>query len=279
MKLIRTSILIYAIVACTLAGTALPTDAARATIHIKGSDTVLPVASAWAEAYMKERPEVTISVTGGGTGVGIASLINGSCHIANASRAAKPKEIAQARDRNIILKATTVAKDGIAIIVNPSNPLDNLSIKQLNKLYTDARSWKEVGGLDVKVVAIGRDSSSGTYAFFQEVVLKGKPYRRDMLSLPSNVVICETVAQDEGAVGYVGLAFAKKYAAMRKVKVVAVSGVVASDETVRSGKYPLWRPLYCYTNGKPSGVIGDFLKFATSEQGQAIVCKVGYVPR
>jgi len=255
----------------------MPVAAAGGRVVIKGSDTVLPLSSAWAEAYMQKHPNVMISVTGGGSGVGFASLINGSCDIANASRAAKAKEISQGRDRNIKLKAITVAKDGIAVIVNPRNSIDSMSISQLSKLYSGAHSWKEIGGANTKVVTAGRDSSSGTYVFFQDAVLQGKRYRADMLTLPSNAAICQAVSQDEGAVGYVGLAFAKEFAAKHKVKIVSIGGVVPSEKTVSNGKYPLWRPLYCYTDGKCTGAVADYLKFALSSEGQKIVEKVGYV--
>jgi phosphate transport system substrate-binding protein len=265
--------------AMLIAGLALPATAVGGMVKIKGSDTVLPLASAWAEAYMKDHSNMTIAVTGGGSGVGFASLINGACDIADASRAAQPKEISQARDRNIALKATTVAKDGITMIVNPKNPIKGLTVAQVAKLYSGATTWKEVGGENMKVVAAGRYSSSGTYVFFQDTVLQGRRYRPDMLTLPSNNAICQSVSQDEGAIGYVGLAFADEFAAKHKVKIVPIAGVMPSNETVRNGKYPLWRPLYCYTNGRPGGVIGDYLKFVTGREGQAIVSKVGYVPR
>lgn len=269
-------ILSTTLAAVAVAGVAVPVLAAG-MVKIKGSDTILPLASAWAEAYMKDHPNAMISVTGGGSGVGLASIINEACDIADASRAAKPKEFSQARDRNVVLKATTVAKDGIAVIVNPKNPISAVTMGQLAKIYSGAQTWKQIGGSSAKVVATGRDSSSGTYVFFQDMVLGGKRYRNDMLTMPSNNAICQTVSQDEGAVGYVGLAYAKEFAAKHKVKIVTVNGILASDETVHSGKYPLWRPLYCYTNGRPGGVIGDYLKFCTSAEGQKIVEKVGYV--
>ena len=262
-----------------IAGSALPSFAAQGMVKIKGSDTILPLASAWAEAYMNKHPNAMISVTGGGSGVGLAALINGTCDIADASRAAKPKEISQGRDRNVVLKATTVAKDGISIIVNPKNPIKGLTIKQLAKLYIGAQSWSEVGGDKEKVIATGRDSSSGTYGFFQEAVLGGKRFRNDTLSLPSNNAICQAVSQDEGAIGYVGIAFAEEYAAKHKVKIITINGIAPSEETVANGKYPLWRPLYCYTNGRPGGVIGDYLKFVVSSEGQKIVKKLGYIAR
>lgn len=262
-----------------VAGFALPAAARGGMVTIKGSDTILPLASAWAEAYMKKHPDAMISVTGGGSGVGLAALINGSCDVADASRAASAKEIGQGRDRNVALKATTVAKDGVAVIVNADNPIKGLSIAELGKLYAGATTWKEVGGSRAKVVTIGRDSSSGTYVFFQQTVLGGRRYRSDMISLPSNEAICQSVSQDEGAIGYVGLAFAKSFAAKHKVKLVPINGVMVSDATVSNGSYPLWRPLYCYTNGRPGGTIGDYLKFVTGAEGQSIVEKVGYVAR
>lgn len=262
-----------------ISGFALPVLASGGMIKIKGSDTVLPLASAWAEAYMKKHTNAMISVTGGGSGVGIACLINGNCDIANASREVKPKEVTQARDRNVSMKATTVAKDGVAIIVNPHNPIKGLSMKELAKVYTSADSWKEVGGESERIVAIGRDSSSGTYVFFQDTVLKGRRFRPETITLPSNNAICQAVSQDKGAIGYVGLAFAKEFVEKHKVKIIAVNGVAASDETVANEKYSLWRPLYCYTNGRPGGLIGDYLKFVISPEGQRIVEKMGYVAR
>ncbi len=265
--------------AVAIASFAIPAFSAGGMVRIKGSDTILPLAAAWAETYMKTHPNAMISVNGGGSGVGIAALINGSCDIADASREVKPKEISQARDRNVSMRATTVAKDGVAIIVNPANPIKALSISDLAKLYTNADSWKAVGGENMKVVAAGRDSSSGTYVFFQDTVLKTKRFRPETITLPSNSAICQTVAQDKGAIGYVGLAFAKEFVAKHKVKIIPINGVAASDATVANGKYPLWRPLYCYTNGKPGGVVGDYLKFVISPEGQKIVERVGYVVR
>jgi phosphate transport system substrate-binding protein len=269
-----------AAVATLASGLVSPLAAASSgMVRVKGSDTVLPLASAWAEAYMKDRPNAMISVNGGGSGVGLAALINGTTDIADASRSVSAKEIGQGRDRNVTIKATTIAKDGIAVIVNPKNPIKGLSMAQLGKLYSGANTWREVGGENMKVVAGGRDSSSGTYVFFQGVVLSGRRYRNDMLTLPSNNAIGQLVSQDQGAIGYVGLAYAKEFVAKHKVRIVPINGVMASDETVASGKYPLWRPLYMYTNGRPAGAVGDFIKFAVSPAGQSIVEKVGYVKR
>lgn len=258
-------------------------QAASGRLTIKGSDTVLPLAQRWAESFMMQNRGAIIAVSGGGTGVGFAALSSGSCDIADASRTAKDKEIETGRTRNITLVNTAVAKDGIAVIVNPKNPIKELSMAELKSLYLGARNWKEVGGPDMQVIACGRDSSSGTYGFFQDVVLGGRNYRSDMITQPSNNGICQMIAQDRTAVGYVGLAYAKKFASQGKIRIVAISkgkgaAVPATDETVASGKYPLWRYLYCYTAGKPRGLARDYLNFVTSNEGQKIVEQVGYVP-
>lgn len=258
-------------------------QAASGRLMIKGSDTVLPLAQRWAEVFMQSNRGAIIAVSGGGTGVGLSALAAGSCDIADASREAKSAEIDTARQRNRTLNATAVAKDGIAVIVNPKNPVKELTMGELKALYLGARSWKQVGGPDAPVVATGRDSSSGTYGFFQDAVLGGRNYRSDMITLPSNNSICQTVAQDKTAVGYVGLAYAKKFAREGKIHIVALSrgkggAVQASDETVANGKYPLWRYLFCYTAGKPRGLASDYLKFVTGPEGQKIVEQVGYVP-
>jgi phosphate transport system substrate-binding protein len=250
-------------------------------LKIAGSTTVLPIAQIWLEEFMKKHPNVDGSVSGGGTGVGISMLLNGTCDIATASREAKKKEIDSAKDRNMMLVATKIARDGLAVIVNPSNNVKNLTMEQLKKIYLgDITNWKQVGGEDLPIVVIGRDSSSGTYVFFQETVLGGKAYRRDMLSLASNAAVQHAVIQSAGAVGYVGMG----YVDPKKVKVLSISkkkgepGMLPTEETVMSGKYPLFRYLYCYTLGKPKGIVAEFLKFATSPEGQALVKKAGYLP-
>lgn len=255
-----------------------------ASLQIKGSDTVLPLAQAWAEAFMAKNPQARLAVAGGGSGVGIASLINGSCDVANASRKASAKEVDQARARNIFLVEHRVAKDGIAIIVNADNPVKNLTMAQIKAAYTGkATNWNQIGGADERIIAVGRDSSSGTYVFFQEFVLGGQQYRQDMLSQPTNNQIMRIVSQSKGAVGYVGLAYAKKAHQEGKIKIISVSkkpgepGMQANDETVASEKYPIFRYLYCYTRGNPSGLAKSFLDFVLSKEGQAIVERIGYV--
>lgn len=256
------------------------------TLKLAGSTTVLPLSQVWADVYMHKHPEKTITVSGGGTGVGFSMLLNDLCDIASASREAQPKEIDMAKVHNSRLVKTKLAKDGIAIIAHPGNSVKNLTIDQIGAIYSGkATIWKQVGGNSSKaIVVVGRDSSSGTYGFFQEAVLGGGLYTKEMLCLPSNVNVADTVAQTEGAIGYVGMAFADEYVKAGKVKIIAVSkhrgevGMVPDEETVKSGRYPLFRYLYAYTLGTPSGLTADFLKFGLSAEGQKLVYTAGYLP-
>lgn len=265
-----------------VAGTAAP----RGNLKIAGSTTVLPLSQIWAEAFMEKHPQVSVSVTGGGSGVGLSSLLNGTCDIANSSREAKAKEIAAARQRNIKLTAFKCAKDGLAIIVHPSNNIKNLTIAQLKDIYSGKiRTWDQVGG-DSKadIVVVGRDSASGTYGFFQEAVLGGGAYRSDMLSQATNAAVAQTVAQSKNAIGYVGMAYAWDMSEKGKLKVISVSrqkgqpGLLPTDENVANGSYPLFRYLYMYTAGKPRGLTKDFIDFCLSSEGQSLVSKSGYMP-
>ena len=258
--------------------------APKGNLKIAGSNTLLPLSQPWAEEYMAKNPAVSISVSGGGTGVGLSSLLNGSCDIANASRPAKPKEINSAKSRNSVLYATKVARDGLAIIVNSSNNVKNVTTAQLAGVYCGKiRTWKELGGhSNQSIVLIGRDSASGTYGFFQDDVLGGKPYAKKMLSLASTQAICQAVAQSKDAIGYVGLSYAQEFKG--KVRILSISrkpkqpGIVPSEKTVMDGTYPLFRYLSVYTMGKPRGVTGDFIKWCTGPEGQALVKDTGCLP-
>ncbi|HOJ39192.1 MAG TPA: phosphate ABC transporter substrate-binding protein [bacterium] len=243
-------------------------------IVIAGSTTVLPIAQKAAEVFMKKHPGTKISVMGGGSGVGIASLIDGHCDIASASRAMKAAEIQKAQARGIQPKAHTVALDGIAVVVHPSNPVSNLSIQQIKDIYSGAISdWKVVGGNPGKIVVLSRDTASGTYEAFGELVLKKARVRPDALMQASNQAIASVVAKTVGAIGYVGLGYLSN-----QVKAVSVNGVLPSVETVLSGKYPVSRPLFMYTNGAPSGILKDFLDFVKGAEGQRLVAGDGFVP-
>jgi len=274
------------VVALLLVAVAASAACAAGTLKIAGSTTVLPLSQVWAEEYMAKHSGVSISVSGGGTGVGISSLLNGSCDIANASRPAKPKEIDAAKVRNSKLVATRLAKDGMAIIVNASNNVKNVTIPQLADLYSGKiKRWKELGGKsDKEIVLVGRDSSSGTYGFFQDEVLGGKPYSKEMLSLASNKAVEQAVCQSADAVGYVGLAYAEEAAKAGKVRILSISrksgeaGIVPTAKTVSDETYPLFRYLLAYTMGKPKGAAGEFLKWCTGPEGQAMVADTGYLP-
>jgi len=274
-------------VAFVFAATVCVTFAAPSgNLKIAGSTTVLPLSQIWAEEFMKKYPNVSISVSGGGSGTGLSMLINGTCDIANASREAKKKEINTARARSSKLVGTKVAKDGLAIVVHASNNVKNLTMDQLRAIYSGKiRTWNEVGGdSSANIVVIGRDSSSGTYGFFQEAVLGGGSYRSDMLSMPTNAAVAQAVAQSKNAIGYVGMAYAWKEEKAGRCKVLSISrkkgepGLEPTDDNVLSGRYPLFRYLYMYTLGSPKGLAAEFIKFALSQEGQALVHKSGYLP-
>ena len=258
--------------------------APKGNLKIAGSNTLLPLSQPWAEEYMGKYPDVSISVSGGGTGVGISSLLNGSCDIANASRPAKPKEIEDAKDRNSSLYATKVARDGLAIIVNSSNNVKNVTTAQLAAVYLGKiRRWKDLGGKsDREIVLISRDSASGTFGFVQDEVLGGKPFAKNTLMLGSTEAICKAVAQSKDAIGYVGLAYAKEFKG--KVRILSISrktnqpGLVPTEKNIMDGTYPLFRFLLAYTLGKPKGTSAGFLKWCTGPEGQAMVKGAGYLP-
>jgi phosphate transport system substrate-binding protein len=254
----------------------------KESITIKGSDTMVHLVSNWAEAFMEQNPDVEVAVTGGGSGTGIAALINGTTEICAASREMKEKEKQQAREKGTEVREVVVAKDGIAVVVNPKNPLKELSVQQIAQIFTGAYTkWNQAGGSDEGILVFSRESSSGTYAFFQEHVLKNKDYTPKAKLMPATSAIIESVSTDKGAIGYVGLGYA--LAAGDKVKIVAVKAdanspaVTPSDKTVINGKYPIARPLYLYISTKATAGITAFVDFCLSDAGQAIVREAGYV--
>lgn len=257
-------------------------QAQKGTLIIKGSDTLVNLSQAWAEAYMEKNPGSNISVTGGGSGVGIAAFVNGQCDIANASREMKVSEIEKAKARNIIPVATVCALDGLAIVVNSSNPLTKLSVPELAKVFTGAAAdWSQVGGKGGKVLVLSRESSSGTYVYFRDEILGGKNYRPDALLLPSTKAIATEVAKNPNAIGYGGEAYFRNKPGIKILAISAKAGgeaIMPSDETVRSKKYPISRPLLMYTPGKPTGSASAFIKFCVSPEGQKLVTEVGYTP-
>lgn len=255
-------------------------------IENKGSDTIVNLALAWAEKYQSEHPEVSISVTGGGSGTGIAALINGTVDIANASRQIKPEELELAKNNNIHPVEHIIAKDAIAIVVNIDNPIEKLTLKQLSDIYSGKiNNWKELGGEDRPIVRLSRESNSGTHVYFLEEVLRlGEEdnnilFSRDTLLLPSSEGISVEIRVNPNAIGYDGLGYVTP-----DLKVVAVSRnadsefFLPSEENVNNNSYPISRDLYMYTNGQPQGVLKEYLDWILSPDAQKIVSDLGFIP-
>jgi phosphate transport system substrate-binding protein len=255
------------------------------SIENKGSDTLVNLALSWAETYMQQNPEVRISVTGGGTGTGIAAMINGTVNIANASREMTPEEIAAAEANGIKPVEFAVARDAIAVVVNPSNPVNSLTLQQLSSIYTgEITNWKEVGGEDRPMVLLSRESNSGTYLYFlQNVIRSGSKesdllFSPDTLLMPSSEGISVEVRQNPNALGYDGLGYVT---ADQKVLAVAKNTrspyVLPAIETVNDRSYPISRPLYMVTAGEPTGQVRTYLDWVLGD-GQTLVSKLGFVP-
>jgi phosphate transport system substrate-binding protein len=260
-------------------------EQAALTIQNTGSDTLVNLALAWAEAYMRLHPDVRISVTGGGSGTGIASLLNGTIQIANASREMSKEEIGEAAARGFTPVRLTVALDAIAVVVNPSNSVQTLTLGQVSDLYTGKLArWSDVGGEDRPIVLLSRESNSGTYVYFLEQVLRlGQKkstalFSSETLLMPSSEGISVEVRQNPNAIGYDGLGYVTPD---QKVLAVArdatVPAVLPSAATVTDGTYPVSRPLFMYTAGEPSGAVGEYLAWIVGE-GQALVQELGFVP-
>jgi len=256
------------------------------TIVNKGSDTMVNLALAWAEAYHAERPEVNLSVTGGGSGTGIAALINRTVDLANASRAIKPEELAEALAQGVEPVEHTVARDAIAVIVHRDNPVGRLTLQQISDIYSGViNNWSEVGGFDRPIVRLSRETNSGTHVYFLEQVLRlGDPenqtlFATDTLLLPSSEGITAELSYNENAIGYDGLGYVTD-----AVKVIAVGALpdgpytLPSAGSVTNGAYLISRDLYAYTIGPPSGEIRAYLDWILGPQGQAIVAELGFVP-
>ncbi|MBI5231253.1 MAG: PstS family phosphate ABC transporter substrate-binding protein [Coriobacteriales bacterium] len=245
------------------------------TISVEGSDTMVNLAQAWQEAFNETNPNVMITVKGGGSGAGIAALINGTVDFADASREIKPEEVDQAKAAGINPVQTEVAKDGIAVIVNKGNAVTGLTTDQLGKIYRgEITNWKDVGGADSEIVLLGRDTSSGTYEFFSEAVVgKDAKYAKSMRNMQSSQAIVDEVAKNAAGIGYVGMGYESP-----SIKVLEVDGVAATPEGVVSGEYPLSRGLYMYSNGEPADAMKAYLEWILGADGQKVVEEQGFVP-
>jgi len=249
-------------------------------VTVKGSDTMVILAQSWAENYMKEHQGLTIQVTGGGSGVGIAALINGGTDICEASRPMKTVEKEQVRARHgKEVQEIPVALDGLAIYVSESNPIQALTEPQLKSIYTGKIvNWRELGGKDAKIVAYGRENSSGTYQFFKEHVLGNEDFAREVQTLPGTGAIVNAVSKDPSSIGYGGIAYASGIRVVPVRKDDHSEAVKPSLATVKSNQYPLSRNLFFYTIGVPLGDVKAFVDWVLGPEGQKLCEAVGYYP-
>lgn len=255
-------------------------------IQIKGSDTMVNLGEAFAEEFMKGHPDIPIAINGGGSGTGVAALVNGSTDIAQCSREMKKREIEQAEKNGIHPYEIIVASDGIAIVVSQKNPVKGLTIKQLSDIYTGKlKDWSQLGSKEGRIVALSRDRNSGTHIYFlEEVVKQGDKkntdeFANDILMMPSTQAIVEEVASNPEAIGYIGAGYLNK-----KMKAVPVAEdenspyIMPEINNMKDKSYPISRPLYFYTNGKPKGRLKEFIDFVLSGKGQKTVLEMGFVP-
>ena len=279
-------LLAFLLSACASSSAQASSDSPTAYIENKGSDTIVNLALAWAERYQSEHPDVRISVTGGGSGTGIAALVNGTVDIANASRKIKDEELAQAQKNGINPVEHIIARDAIAVIVNPENPVSELTLQQISDIYSGKISnWKEVGGEDRPIVRLSRETNSGTHVYFLETVLRlGKKedktlFSMDTLLLPSSEGIIAEVRQNPNAIGYDGLGYVPKDLKMIAIaKSAGEAYVLPSVETVNDKSYPIARDLYMYTAGEATGIVKTYLDWILSPEAQEIVLQLGFVP-
>jgi phosphate transport system substrate-binding protein len=258
----------------------------NAGMQIKGSDTIVNLVQVWAEKFSQIHDGTNVGVTGGGTGTGFAALLNNTCDIAMASRQVEENEIKLAEKQNITYKEFIVGLDGLAVLVNKNNPIDDISIDQLRDVFmAKITNWKDLGGEDRPIVLLSRESNSGTHMFFKETVIRlGDINSKDEFSpkallMPSSQAIVDEIYQNPNAIGYAGIGFMND-----QTKALSVSARNSIEyfyptiENVMNGKYPISRPLYLYTNGEPKGVAKDFIDYALSKEGQQVVVETSFVP-
>ncbi|MBK9099910.1 MAG: PstS family phosphate ABC transporter substrate-binding protein [bacterium] len=266
----------------------------KTVISIKGSDTMVNLAQKWAEIYMQKNPNVSIQVTGGGSGTGVASLLNGTTDLANSSRELKDSELEKAKEKGITPVVYNVALDGIAVIVHPENKIDNLTVQQVSDIFAGKISnWKQLGGSDMPITLYGRENSSGTYEFFKDHVLgkdatgKQVDYSPATQVLQGTAALGEAVARDVKGIGYGGVGY---FAQRKDVKIlhikkddnaVAISPAengLVNYEAIWNGDYSISRYLYCFTNGEAQGELKNFMDFILSPEGQKLVESMEYIP-
>jgi phosphate transport system substrate-binding protein len=249
-------------------------------LQIKGSDTLINLVQRLAEKYMEKNPGKYIAVTGGGSGTGIAALINGKCDIANASRLMKSKEVVQATDNGVKVNRVVIAMDGLSVITNGNSPVTQLTVDEIGKIFRgEITNWSEVGGDNIPITLYGRQSNSGTFVFFRDAVLKGD-YSQNMNRMNGNAQIVEAIKQDRSGIGYVGVGYVKEATGLNVLRVASRAGETyaspLNSADVKSGKYPIARPLNQYINGTPSGAVKEFLEYELSVEGQMAVEEEGF---
>jgi phosphate transport system substrate-binding protein len=267
--------------ALAAAFSAVALSVSAANITVKGSDTLVILAQKWAEVYMGSHPDTKIQVTGGGSGVGFAALQNKTTDLADASRKIKPAEVA-ACVKTFGKRPTEykVALDGLSVYVNESNPISELTIDQLDGIFSGkTKNWKEVGGEDAPIVVYSRENSSGTYEFFKEHILKGKDFASNAQTMQGTAVLLQAVAKEKNGIGYGGAAYGAGAKTIKVKKDESSQAITPTEETVLNGTYPIWRYLYVYVNPEiDKGDIAKYLNWIRSDEGQKLVKEIGYYP-
>lgn len=284
--LILTCFAVLALTSCGPDSSETASDSSAAYIENKGSDTIVNLALAWAEKYQSDHLNVRISVTGGGSGTGIAALVNGTVDIANASRQIKTEEVEEAQSNGVEPTEIIIARDAIAVIVNPDNPVNQLTLQQIADIYSGKiTNWSDVGGEDRPIVKLSRETNSGTHVYFLETVLRmGNSddetlFSTDTLLLPSSEGIIAELRQNPNAIGYDGLGYVPDD--LKTIAIAEETGgeyILPSIETVNEKTYPIARDLYMYTNGEPTGAVKEYIDWILGTEAQQIVADLGFVP-
>lgn len=272
----RTVNILFALAALLVTASAVGQE----KITVKGSDTMVILAQRWAERYMAKNSDVTIQVTGGGSGTGISALINGTTDICNSSRPMKPSERDKLKQRygtpGVEIKA---ARDGLSVYVNETSPVTELTLAQIKGIYTGKiTSWKDLGGPEGRIIVYGRENNSGTYVYFKDFVLEGQDYAATVQSMPGTSAVVNAVARDKFGIGYGGAAYGKGIREIKVKKDASTPGYAPTVENVREGKYPVARFLFMYVKSRPTGVMKEYIDWILGDEGQKIVSEVGYFP-
>jgi len=267
----KTYLLVFALCYCACSTTRPLTSP---VLKIKGSDTMVFLTQRWAEEYMKRTPGVSIYTEGGGSATGIAALIKGEVQICTSSRPIRPQEVRRlVKQQDFLGLSFLVAKDALSIYVHPENSVRNLSLEQVQAIFTgEITNWKALGGKDEPILVFMRNPSSGTYLYFQEHVLSGQNYAEHAIMMPTTAAMVEEIGRNPQAIGYGGLAYGKDLVHCN------LEGVSPTEENARNGKYPITRYLYFYTLNKPTGAVKAFIEWVLSEEGQSVVKEIGYIP-